>query len=86
MTHRRVVITGLGALTPVGNNAAEFWNGLVEVKSGVRTNDRFDTSEFPTKIAGLIDGYSPADHFDRQEARRLDPTIQSEVITSDHAL
>lgn len=86
MTHRRVVITGLGALTPVGNSAAEFWNGLVEGKSGVRTNDRFDTTDFATKIAGLIEGYAAEDHFERKEARRLDPTTQYALVATDKAI
>jgi len=55
MAGRRVVVTGIGALTPVGNTAPDFWNGLVSGKSGVRTIEDFDTSDYPTKFAGQIE-------------------------------
>ena len=55
MAERRVVITGIGALTPVGKTAPEFWNGLVSGKSGVRPITHFDTEDLPTKFAGQIE-------------------------------
>lgn len=86
MTGRRVVVTGVGAFTPVGKNRSEFWDGLVAGKSGVRPITHFDTSDLPTKFAGQIENYNPEDYFDRKEARRLDPVTQYAVITSDEAV
>lgn len=86
MTVRRVVVTGVGAFTPVGKNASEFWDGLIAGKSGVRPITHFDTSDLPTKFAGQIENYNPEDYFDRKEARRLDPVTQYAVITSDEAV
>lgn len=86
MTGRRVVITGIGALTPVGKSAPEFWNGLISGKSGVRTIEHFDTSDLPTKFAGQIDNYDSNNYFDRKEARRLDPVTQYAIISSDEAI
>jgi 3-oxoacyl-[acyl-carrier-protein] synthase II len=86
MTGRRVVVTGVGAFTPVGKNTSEFWDGLVAGRSGVRPITHFDTSDLPTKFAGQIENYNPEDYFDRKEARRLDPVTQYAVITSDEAV
>lgn len=86
MTGRRVVITGIGAFTPVGKTAPDFWNGLVSGKSGVRTIEHFDTSDLPTKFAGQIENYDSNDYFDRKEARRLDPVTQYAMISSDEAI
>lgn len=86
MTERRVVVTGVGAFTPVGKNTSEFWDGLVAGKSGVRPITHFDTSDLPTKFAGQIENYNPEDYFDRKEARRLDPVTQYAVITSDETV
>lgn len=86
MTPRRVVITGLGAITPVGNTIPEFWNGLINGKSGARPITHFDVSEFPTKFAGQIDNYNPADFFDLKEARRMDKFTQYAIVASDEAI
>lgn len=86
MTGRRVVVTGVGAFTPVGKNTSEFWDGLVAGKSGVRPITHFDTSDLPTKFAGQIENYNPEDYFDRKEARRLDPVTQYAIITSDETV
>ena len=86
MTGRRVVVTGVGAFTPVGKNSSEFWDGLVSGKSGVRPITHFDTSDLPTKFAGQIENYNPEDYFDRKEARRLDPVTQYAVITSEETV
>lgn len=86
MTGRRVVITGIGAFTPVGKTAPDFWNGLISGKSGVRPIEHFDTSDLPTKFAGQIENYDSNDYFDRKEARRLDPVTQYAVISSDEAI
>jgi 3-oxoacyl-[acyl-carrier-protein] synthase II len=86
MTGRRVVITGVGAFTPVGKNTSDFWDGLISGKSGVRPITKFDISDLPTKFAGQIENYNPEDYFDRKEARRLDPVTQYAVISSDEAV
>lgn len=86
MTGRRVVITGIGAFTPVGKTAPDFWNGLISGKSGVRTIEHFDTDDLPTKFAGQIENYDSNDYFDRKEARRLDPVTQYAMISSDEAI
>jgi len=86
MAERRVVITGIGALTPVGKTAPEFWNGLVSGKSGVRPITHFDTDDLPTKFAGQIENYDSGDYFDRKEARRLDPVTQYAMISADEAI
>lgn len=86
MAERRVVITGIGALTPVGKSAPEFWNGLISGKSGVRPVTHFDTSDFSTKFAGQIEDYDEHDYFDRKEARRLDKVSQYALIAADETI
>ncbi|MGF1669977.1 MAG: beta-ketoacyl-ACP synthase II [Balneolaceae bacterium] len=86
MTGRRVVVTGIGALTPVGNTAPDFWNGLISGKSGVRNIEHFDTSHFPTKFAGMLENYDELEYFDRKEARRLDKVSQYGLITAEEAV
>jgi 3-oxoacyl-[acyl-carrier-protein] synthase II len=72
VTDRRVVITGLGAITPVGSGADGLWAGVMANRSAVRTIDRFDASAFPSHIAAQIDDFDPAAHLDPRRARRLD--------------
>ncbi len=86
MAERRVVITGIGALTPLGKTAPEFWNGLLSGKSGVRPIKHFDVEDLPTKFAGQIEDYDSNDYFDRKEARRLDPVTQYALITAEEAI
>lgn len=86
MAERRVVVTGIGALTPVGKTAPDFWNGLISGESGVRPITHFDTEDLPTKFAGMIENYDESDYFDRKEARRLDPVTQYAMITADEAI
>lgn len=86
MTERRVVVTGVGALTPVGKTAPEFWNGLISGKSGVRPITHFDTTDYPTKFAGQIEDYDSGNYFDRKEARRLDPVTQYGLIVADETI
>lgn len=86
MTGRRVVVTGIGALTPVGKTAPEFWDGVVSGKSGVRTIEHFDTSDYPTKFAGQIENYDSSEYFERKEARRLDNVSQYGLITAEEAI
>ena len=72
MTRRRVVITGIGAITPIGSGADGLWAGVLADRSAVRTIDRFDASAFPSQIAAQVDDFDPADHLDARRARRLD--------------
>lgn len=86
MEQKRVVVTGLGALTPVGNNVSEFWSNLIEGKSGAAPITRFDTTKFKTKFACEVKGYDPLNYFEKTEVRKLDPFAQYALITSDEAL
>jgi 3-oxoacyl-[acyl-carrier-protein] synthase II len=72
----RVVVTGLGALTPIGNTADEFWSALLQGRSGVGPITRFDATDYPTRIAGEIKNFDPLAFVDKKEARRLDPFLQ----------
>ena len=69
---RRVVITGLGAITPIGNSVKEFWNGLVEGKCGIDEITHFDTTGYKVKLAGEVKNLNIEDYFDKREAKRLD--------------
>lgn len=86
MSTRRVVITGIGAFTPLGKSAPDFWNGLISGKSGVRTVESFDTTDFPTKFAAQIEDYDSQNYFERKEARRLDKVAQYGLIASQEAI
>ena len=86
MALRRVVVTGLGALTPVGNNVKSYWDGLVSGRSGADLITYFDTSNFKTKFACELKGFDALNHFDRKEARKLDKFAQYAVVCSDEAL
>lgn len=86
MSERRVVVTGIGALTPIGKTAPEFWNGLVSGKSGSRAIEHFDTTDFPTKFAAQLDNYDESEHFDRKEARRMDKVCQYALVAAEEAL
>jgi 3-oxoacyl-[acyl-carrier-protein] synthase II len=87
---RRVVVTGLGALTPLGNTAEELWAGLTEGRSGIGPITKFDAHErdasgnfrFPTRIAGEVRNFDPLRFVDKKEARRLDPYLQYAVACS----
>lgn len=86
MSTRRVVVTGIGAFTPIGKSAPDFWNGLVSGKNGVRMVEHFDTTDFPTKFAAQIEDYDSSNYFDRKEARRLDKVAQYGLIASAEAI
>ena len=81
-----VVVTGLGALTPVGNDVPTTWAALLEGRSGINRITRFDPSPFETQIAGEVKGFDPQEHFDRKEARRLDRFVQFAVVATRQAL
>lgn len=86
MSKRRVVITGLGALAPIGNSVADFWSGLIAGKSGIQNVSYFDTENFNVKIAGELSDFNPEDHFDRKELRKLDPFSIYGLVTSTEAI
>jgi 3-oxoacyl-[acyl-carrier-protein] synthase II len=69
---RRVVVTGLGAVTPIGNTVAEFWQAMMEGRSGAAPITRFDASEFDTRFACEVKGYDPLLHMSRKEIQRMD--------------
>ena len=72
MRRRRVAITGIGAITPIGHGADGLWAGVQRNRSAVRCVDRFDASPFPSRMAAQVDDFDPADHLDVRRARRLD--------------
>lgn len=86
MSNRRVVVTGIGAITPVGKTAPDFWNGLISGKSGARPIEHFDTTDFPTKFAAQIEDYDELDYFDRKEARRMDKVCQYALIAAEESI
>ena len=82
---RRVVITGLGAITPIGNTVEDFWNGIKEGKCGIDEIKAFDTSNFKVKLAAEVKGYVPEEHFERREAKRLDQYSQYALVAAREA-
>jgi len=82
---RRVVVTGLGAFSPVGKNLKDFWNALVNGVSGSELITHFDTEKFKTKFACEVKDYNPLDYFDRKEARKLDHYAQFAMIAAHEA-
>ena len=86
MEAQRVVVTGLGALTPIGNTAEELWAGLIEGRSGIGPITRFDASGYDTRIAGEIKNFDPLAFVDKKEARRLDPYLQYAIAASTMAV
>lgn len=83
---RRVVVTGLGALTPIGNTVTEYLEGLQQGKSGAARITRFDPTGYRTEFACEVKGLNVNDHLDRKEARRMDPFSQYAMITVDQAM
>ncbi|MGE5544937.1 MAG: beta-ketoacyl-ACP synthase II [Bacillota bacterium] len=76
MEKRRVVVTGLGVISPVGNDIATFWDSLVEGRSGIRFIEHFDVSDYPTRIAAQVMDFNPADYMNRKDSRRMDRFVQ----------
>ena len=85
-TPPRVVITGLGAITPLGHTVPTTWAALLAGQSGIAPITRFDTSELRTKFAGEVKNFLPENYMDRKEARRLDPFIQYALVASAEAI
>lgn len=82
---RRVVITGLGAITPIGNKVEEFWEGIKKGECGIDTITAFDVTDFKVKLAAEIKGYEPENYFDKREAKRLDKFSQYAMIAAREA-
>ena len=85
MEKRRVVITGMGMMTPLGKTQAETWESAVNGKSGIGPITQFDASEFAAQIAGEVKGFEPQDFLDKKEARRIDRFSQLAVAASQEA-
>ncbi len=83
---KRVVVTGMGAVTPLGNNVTEFWESIIAGKSGVGLITRFDTTHFKTKIAAEVKGFDPQIYFEKNEARKYDLFTQYAVAASEEAI
>ncbi len=83
---RRVVITGLGAVTPVGNNVETFWDGIKSGKCGIDKVTFFDASEFKTQIAGEVKDFDPAEYIDKKEARKMDRYTQLAIVAASEAV
>ena len=83
---KRVVITGLGALTPIGNNVSEYWTNLLNGQSGAATITHFDASNFKTRFACEVKNFNVTDYIDRKEARKQDPYTQYAVVSTSEAM
>ncbi len=86
MSRQRVVVTGMGAITPIGNDVNEFWGSLISGVSGAADITYFDASKFKTKFACEIKGYNPEDYFERKEARKMDRFAQYALVSVDEAI
>lgn len=86
MELKRVVVTGIGALTPIGNNLPDYWNGLINGVSGANMITQFDASKFKTKFACELKNFEPTDFLDRKEARKIDRFTQTALVASDQAV
>src|SRR4030042_6496740 len=83
---RRVVVTGLGIISPVGKSVSESWENIKNGKTGIGKITRFDASGYYSQIAGEVKGYDPYGYFDRKELRKFDPFIQFALIAADEAI
>ena len=86
MNLKKVVVTGIGALTPIGNGIEEFWDGLSSGVSGAALITKFDPTPFRTKFACELKNYDPNNYFDRKEARKMDPFTQYAMIAAEEAV
>ncbi|MCB9771949.1 MAG: beta-ketoacyl-ACP synthase II [Candidatus Omnitrophica bacterium] len=86
MQKRRVVVTGIGVISPFGVGTEIFWKSLIEGKSGIRPITHFDAAKFDCRIAGVVTQYNPLDHFSTKEARHLAPFVQYSVVSSREAI
>ena len=86
MQTKRVVVTGIGCITPLGNNLQDYWQGLVDGVSGADMITLFDASKFRTRFACEVKGFDPTDYMDRKEARKIDRFTQLAIGASDQAM
>jgi len=86
MELKRVVVTGIGAITPIGNTVEEYWNALIDGRSGAAPITQFDASLFKTQFACEVKNYDPNDFFDRKESRKLDLFAQYAMVATDEAI
>ena len=86
MQLKRVVVTGLGAMTPIGNTAQEFWQNLLAGKSGAAPITLFDVTEFKTQFACEVKNFDPLDFLDKKEARRMGAFTHFALAASDEAI
>jgi beta-ketoacyl-acyl-carrier-protein synthase II len=86
MKKRRVVVTGLGVITPLGNSVQEFWEGLCAGRSGIGYITRFDTQDFPIKIAAEVKGFDPLQYIDKKEVKKMDTFIHYALAASEMAV
>ncbi|HEY9814088.1 MAG TPA: beta-ketoacyl synthase N-terminal-like domain-containing protein, partial [Candidatus Sericytochromatia bacterium] len=83
---KRVVVTGLGAITPIGNNLTEYWSGLLSGRNGIGLITLFDASKHACRIAGEVKNFDPHEYLDRKEAKRMDRFAQFAVAASKQAI
>ncbi|HIU51346.1 MAG TPA: beta-ketoacyl-ACP synthase II [Candidatus Merdicola faecigallinarum] len=83
---RRVVVTGMGAITPIGNNVEEFWKGIKEGKCGIDEITQFDTTDYKVKLAAEVKNFSAEDHFDKRTAKRMDRFSQFAIVAAREAM
>ena len=86
MESKRVVVTGLGAITPIGNTVKEFWEGLVNGKNGAGEITRFDSTLYKTHFACEVKGYDPDNFFDKKTARKYDLFAQIDIVAANEAI
>ena len=86
MESKRVVVTGLGAITPIGNTVKDFWEGLVNGKNGAGEITRFDSALYKTHFACEVKGYDPENYFEKKEVRKYDYFAQFALIAADEAV
>src|SRR5207244_9588526 len=83
---RRVVVTGMGAVTPVGLDVASTWDAVVHGRSGIALVERFDTSDLDVKIGGEVKNFDPTTYMDRKEARRMDRFLHLGIVAAQEAM
>lgn len=86
MESKRVVVTGLGAITPIGNTVKDFWSGLISGKNGVGPITHFDSTNYKTRFAAEIKDFDPLNYFDRKDVRKYDPFAQYALIAAQEAV
>ena len=84
--NRRVVVTGLGAVTPIGNNVQETWNSMISGKNGIGPITKFDTSNYKAKLAAEVKDFDPRDYMDKMESLRTDRYTQLAIAASAQAV